>query len=274
MAQSDTSQVDKVLRQTEVITAAGIVLGSLEYLMRPQHFEESGLLSWQVGRTKYRWTSKKSADVLNPLFKPPGVQCLIGLRLAAASALVAPRATPAVRAVAVSYLAITNWMLHIRNSYGTDGTDHMNMLVYAALTVSKFFPDDPTAKELCTMFIAAQSVVSYVAAGAAKAVSPYWRDGSAMRGVFRTHTYGQRHVGQLFKKFPLLAKAGGWGTIIGEMSFPLVLFGGRKAAVATLATGAAFHAGNAAFMGLNRFLWAFCGTYPAVMHHSRSFRKS
>ncbi|QWF82481.1 hypothetical protein [Amycolatopsis sp. CA-230715] len=273
MAQVDTPQVDKVIRQTEVISATGIALASLEYLMRPKHFEESGLLSWQVGRTKYRWTSRKSADVLNPLFRPPGVQGVIGLRLTAASLLIAPGAKQSVRTAAVAYLAVSNWLLHIRNSYGTDGTDHMNMLVYAALTLTKLFPGDTKAKEICTKFIAGQSVLSYLAAGAAKAVSPYWRDGSAMSGVFRTHTYGERHVGELLKKFPSLAKAGGWGTIIGESIFPLVLFGGKKTAVSLLATGAAFHAGNAAFMGLNRFLWAFCSTYPAVMHHSRSLRK-
>jgi hypothetical protein len=34
--------------------------------------------------------------------------------------------------------------------------------------------------------------------------------------------------------------------------------------VAFLAAGVVFHVSCALLMGLNRFVWAFCGCYPAV----------
>ena len=57
------------------------------------------------------------------------------------------------------------------------------------------------------------------------------------------------------------------------MAFPLVLVAPKKVALGLLGTGVTFHVGNAVFMGLNRFMWAFSGTYPAVAHCSRSLRQ-
>ena len=264
--------VDRALRQTEVINSIGVALGSLEFLARPKQFEPTGLLSWHVGRTRFKWSAKKQADVLDKLFNPPGFYGLVALRLAASAMLLNPRATRSTRAAAVTFLAGTNWALHVRNGYGTDGTDHMNMLTHAALAASKLFPNDHIARQACAWFIAGQSCLSYAAAGAAKVVSPFWRDGTAMSGVFRTQTYGTRWVGELMKKYPVLAKAGGWSVILGELAFPLVLVAPKPVARALLATGTAFHLGNAAFMGLNRFVWAFGATYPSVIQVSRHLR--
>jgi hypothetical protein len=177
------------------------------------------------------------------------------------------------KAAAHAYITATNWLLHTRNSFGGDGTDHMNMLVEAALTAGAFFPDDKRVQEACTWFIAAQSCLSYITAGTAKLISPQWRDGTAMTGIFRTRTYGDERLYTLFKKYPAAATAVGWATIIGELGFPLALVAPKKAALGLLGTGVSFHVGNAVFMGLNRFVWAFSGTYPAVAHCSRALRK-
>ncbi|HKS46445.1 MAG TPA: hypothetical protein VJT49_15300 [Amycolatopsis sp.] len=268
--------IDRTLRETEIITAAGIFISSLEYLCQSRHLEESGLLSWQVGRTKYRWASRKGADLIDPLVTTPGINIVLGLRLAAATAVLAPGAARELKALAMGYLALTNLVLHLRNSHGSDGSDHMNVIVCTALAASKLFGDDERAKKVCTAFIAAQSCLSYVAAGAAKLISPFWRDGTAMAGIFRTRTYGQKHISKLFNKHPLLARTGGWAVVIGELLFPVTLVAPKRLAQALLATGFSFHLGNAALMGLNRFLWSFGATYPSVAFHSRSLasRKS
>ena len=39
----------------------------------------------------------------------------------------------------------------------------------------------------------------------------------------------------------------------------------RPLALAVLAAALVFHAGNAAIMGLNTFVWAFAATYPAIL---------
>lgn len=49
-----------------------------------------------------------------------------------------------------------------------------------------------------------------------------------------------------------------------EIAFPLVLVVPKPLIIALLFTGVAFHLSCAIIMGLDRFVWAFCGCYPAV----------
>lgn len=270
MPKDSVDRIEHTLRETEVLAAVGVVLSSLEYLCEPQVFDEKGgLLSWEVGRTRLRSTARRRADFLDKLFAPPGINVLIGLRLAAAVVSAVPGTNTRVRATAASYLAVTNVAMHVRNGYGGDGSDHMNVLIHAALTVARAFPNDKRVKEMATMFLAAQVCLSYFAAGAAKLISSYWRDGSAMAGIFRTRTYGHKYVHKLLDKYPVLATVGGWGVVLGEVAFPLVLVVNKPLAKLLLATGTGFHIGNAVFMGLNRFVWGFGAAYPSIVHHAR-----
>ena len=262
--------VDKALRETELLISAGIILSSLESLVRPQDVEDDGLISWRIGRTRSKRMARgKTGQLFDKIFTSPGIQVLTSLRLTASTLVALPGTNRQTKAAAMTFLAVSNVLMQLRSNYGADGSDHVNLVVCAAVAASKFFPDDEKARKACTAFIAGQSVVSYFAAGLAKAVSPYWRDGSAMQGIFRTKTYGQKHVGELLKKYPWLARLGGWGVWVGEMLFPLALVAPKPIAAGLLGTGVSFHAGNAAFMGLNRFLWAFSATYPSVVHHSK-----
>lgn len=271
MPKNDIERIDRTLRETEVLAATGVILSSLEFLCQPHIFEDKGgLLSWEVGRTRSRWTSHRKGDLLNVLFRPPGIHAVIGLRLAAAVLSAVPGTNTRVRAVATSYLAVTNVAMHVRHAYGGDGSDHMNVLVHAALSVARWFPHDKRVKEIVTLFLAAQVCLSYLSAGVAKAVATYWRDGTAMSGIFRTRTYGHRQVHKLLDKYPALAKIGGWAVVLGETAFPLVMIVNKPLAKALLAIGTGFHIGNAVFMGLNRFVWGFGAAYPSITYHARS----
>lgn len=262
--------VDSALRQVEQLSAIGVALSSLEFLARPEEFLDTGLLGWQVGRTRYKWTSRSASKYLDPAFQVPGIYAVIALRFAAALALMNPKTDRATRSVAVGIVLTSGVALNARNSFGTDGTEHMNLISFAALAASKFFPQDRMAREACAWFIAYQSCLSYFASGLSKLTGAPWRQGTAVQGVLRTHTYGSKPASQLLRRYPILSKMLSWGTIAGETVFPAVLVAPKNPARALLGTGVAFHLGNAVFMGLNRFLWAFCGTYPAVMHCSKS----
>lgn len=263
--------VDKALHETEILISTGIVLSSLEALCRPQDVEDGGLLSWRVHRTRSRRMMRaRSAKALEKMFTPPGIHIMNTLRLTGSTLVALPGTDRKTKATALTFLAVTNVLQQLRTTYGADGSDHVNLVVCAALAASKFFPHDEKARKACIAFIAGQSVVSYFAAGLAKAISPYWRDGSAMQGIFRTRNYGHKKVGELLKKYPMLAKPGGWAVWVGEMLFPLVLVAPKPIAAGLIGTGAGFHAGIAAFMGLNRFFWAFSATYPSVIHHAKN----
>lgn len=266
--------VDKALRETEFLISTGIILSSLEALCRPEDVEDGGLMSWRISRTRSkRMVSGRPGQVLDKMFSTPGIHVLTSLRLTAATVAALPNGDRRAKAAAMTFLAVTNVLLQVRGSSGGDGSDQVNIIVCAAVAISKFFAHDVKVRTACTAFIAGQSVVSYFAAGLAKVISPYWRNGTAMQGIFRTRTYGEKHVSALLKKYPILAKAGGWGVWTGEMLFPLVLVAPKPVATALIGTGVSFHAGNAAFMGLNRFVLAFSATYPSVIHHSKSLSR-
>lgn len=54
------------------------------------------------------------------------------------------------------------------------------------------------------------------------------------------------------------------GVIAWEVTFPLVFVLPTPGVVAYLAVGVAFHVGCAVVLGLNRFVWSFCGCYASV----------
>ncbi|EIE98531.1 hypothetical protein [Saccharomonospora glauca] len=266
----DRSSQDRAFDQVERLTALGAAVSSLEYLASSRDFDRGELLSWDTARTRYRWMTGRSAKALGAVFDKPGIQALFGLRVLAAATLLNPRASHASKTAAATYLATTNFAVHARSPYGSDGSETVLTISLTSIALGRWFRSDPRARHACLWFIAAQSCLSYGIAGLAKLVSPVWRDGTAVRDIFRTRMFGHRKVFSFLRNRPKLARAVGMGTIVGEMAFPLVLVAPAPVARALLATGAGFHASNAVVMGLNRFVWAFLGTYPAVMYCSRA----
>lgn len=113
--------------------------------------------------------------------------------------------------------------------------------------------------------IGGQSTIAYFSAGAAKLISPVWRDGSAIRGVMDTQTYGHKSAIRYLDKVSWLGLAVCWTVIITETLFPVVLFLPDELLFGALACFGAFHLVNAYFMGLNLFVLTFIGTYPSVI---------
>ena len=264
-----TSPVDRA-EQDRALTGLGAAVSSLEYLATSRDFDRGELLSWDTARTRYRWMTGKPEKALGAIFDKPGIQALFGMRVLAAGTLINPNASARSKTVAVTYLAGTNFAVHARSPYGSDGSETVLTISLTTLALGRMFGSDPQAKQACLWFIAAQSCLSYGIAGAAKLISPVWRDGTAVRDIFRTRMFGHKRVFSFLRDRPKLARLLGQVTITGELLFPLVLVAPRPVARALLGVGAGFHVSNAAVMGLNRFVWAFLGTYPAVMYCSRS----
>ena len=85
-----------------------------------------------------------------------------------------------------------------------------------------------------------------------------------MAAILSTEGYGLPMFAKILSDRPVLDKFLCWSVIAWEIAFPLVLVAPTTAMVAILSIGVVFHASCAFVMGLNRFVWAFCGCYPAV----------
>jgi hypothetical protein len=147
------------------------------------------------------------------------------------------------------------------------GSDCMTVAIAMALSVASCAHAWPLVCAACLGYIAVQSTLSYAIAGLTKLKEAPWRDGRALQELLRCHQYGlpkglQRLLGgpRRMRVLSLL--------VIGfECGFVLALVN-RDIALCWIALGTLFHLGNAAVLGLNRFLFAWLASYPALLYFS------
>ena len=82
--------------------------------------------------------------------------------------------------------------------------------------------------------------------------------------VQRTFLTGAPWLARHLSAHPSLDRLLCWTVIGWEIAFPIVFVAPQPVLVAFLTAGVIFHVSCALLMGLNRFVWAFCGCYPAV----------
>ncbi|MFG3258991.1 alpha/beta fold hydrolase [Streptomyces sp. NPDC048172] len=264
--------LDTVFRTVETLTSVGATIGALEQLASSSTLADDGMFGWPVMKLRSpMWWRRLGPERLGKIFGYPNVVGLVQTRALAGLGLVLPGATRAQRGVLSATMCATAHGLHTRMAgYGLDGSDHLTFVNYAVSAAEKAFGHDPRAREALAKFLAAQVCMAYFTSGAAKLISPVWRDGTAIPEIFRTNMFGDSRFFEAVRDRPWLAKSVAWATILGEMAFPLVLVAPKPVARGILASGTAFHLANARFMGLNRFIWSYCSTYPALAHVSRS----
>jgi hypothetical protein len=150
----------------------------------------------------------------------------------------------------------------LRCSYGSDGADQMLIIVCVSTLLA--LSGSPLLRSTGLWFMTGQLVLSFVVAGVAKLCGEDWRSGRALIGIMMTDRYGIPGLGRVLMRWPGLSLALGWGVIIFESSFFLILFGCRPIIFTYLGIGLLFHAGVAFSMGLGNFLLSFAPAYPLV----------
>ncbi len=267
-----SDELDSVFRKVEFMTSLGATIGSLEQLSDPEILADDHLLGWNVTRLRGPKLWRDHSAPAEKILAYPQILSVFGARALSGTSLLLHGISRSQRGVLCGFMSVSSYASQTRMVYGFDGSDHFAFLNYACSALEKLYSHDPRAREEIALFLALQSSLSYLVAGASKLMSPSWRDGSAIPGIFRTSTYGDAGFHDAVRDRPWLAKAVAWGTIAGELAFPLALVAPAPVARGLMAAGAGFHLGNARFMGLNRFLWSYCATYPAVEHVGREVR--
>ncbi|MEW1976561.1 hypothetical protein AB0301_16015 [Microbacterium profundi] len=150
------------------------------------------------------------------------------------------------------------------SGFGQDGADQALIVEQASQLAAAFSPAGGAGEGAARYFLSAQAVLSYFSSGIVKLISPVWRSGDAMLGITRTTSYGSEVLNSLMRRYPVIRKAAAWGVIIGETSAPLALILPRPARLVWQASMILMHVSIAAFMGLNRFMWAFVSLHPVL----------
>ena len=89
--------------------------------------------------------------------------------------------------------------------------------------------------------LAAQLLLSYLAAGASKLAGSTRRKGTAMADIASTHSHGSPAISRMLVRHPFAGRLGSWGTIAFELSMPGVLFLPSVAAPLLLCVAIGFH---------------------------------
>lgn len=253
------------LHLVERLAAVGVALASAELLTVRSQLSPVGMLNYEIPQSRARWMlAGPGSSALAHVFQYPAVLAVIALRMGAALLLVAGVSSGGFETVLVATIALTSIGLSVRTPFGNDGADQMTVLIFTALTLA-LLAGTELAAVASLWFLAAQTCLSYLTAGAAKTTAIGWRNGDAIRGIFRTTVYGHPFIGRLVRDRRLLATFVGLSVVCTECLFALVLIAPQPLVFVFLAGGLLFHVGSAIFMGLNTFFWSFAGTYPAIL---------
>ncbi|MBT8155747.1 HTTM domain-containing protein [Epibacterium ulvae] len=155
------------------------------------------------------------------------------------------------------------WMLHRFQGPYNGGSDKMTLLILTCLCLVELAPDRYW-QEMALSYLAVQLVLSYFVSGWVKVMNPIWRNGSALRDVFRYSAYPVSESFRQWADSPRVLWIMGWGVMLLELAFPLALLNPAALKLALVCT-AGFHFANACFFGLNRFFWIWLCAYPALI---------
>ncbi len=156
------------------------------------------------------------------------------------------------------------------------GSDYMTMTVILGLLLTLIPNQPPTLLVFGLTLIAIQTTLSYFIAGVVKIKTPAWRTGLALRVFLQHSNYSVPVPIKTLAQNPWLTSIASWGVMIWELTFPIIWFK-PSLTMPYLALAVAFHIGNFVSFGINRFVFAWLASYPALYfctHYFSSLKNS
>jgi hypothetical protein len=227
----------------------------------------AGLLPWSIVRREHERLPRPLRAALDALLGERGFVVVVAVRIAAAFALVVD---PAGARPAAGIAFAASLLVSVRFRGRENGaSDAMTNLVLLALCIASVgavvgVGVDVDVEQLAVGFVAAQALLSYVAAGLAKLRSPSWRRGTALAAFVSVERFGVPQTLRRVLAQPIIGAVAGFVVVAWQLASPLALTS-TWAAVSFCVVGLFFHAANFVAFGLNRFVFAWAATYPAIV---------
>lgn len=241
--------------------AAGQILSACEGLYSIKDYGPDGLLRGRSRSTSSSWLPLYARRFLDTR---GGAFVVHGLNLVGGALTLTARRSHSRQVIGAALMSASALLFENRNPYGRDGSDQMSGVVNGYRVVTAFVPGRATSNDVFLRAVNAQTTLSYLASGLAKAISHTWRSGRALEMVLQTEMYGHTPAAKYFVRHPRLARLLTWSTVAWESGYPLIFLLPRPLTRLALLGVKAFHLGIAVTMGLPRFLWGFSGAHSAV----------
>jgi hypothetical protein len=262
--------LDQALSFAVRLCAIGQLVGLLELMLVRRELSDSGFLDWtMIGNLSPRVRTRPGSMIRRAFRRLPRrafTGMLIADAVAAAALLVWPASPLLIALVVVLQIVVLK-----RHHLTIDGSDQMMLVVLVACLLGRIGADVVSARAAVS-FLAAELALAYAAAGFAKATSSQWRSGVAFSVIAQTRMYGQPLVARLVREHRFIGRAAAWTVVAWESLCFVTLAAPRPVVIAMLALGLGFHVGCAVVMGLNRFVWAFVASYPALLSTNSAIR--
>jgi hypothetical protein len=251
--------LSQALSWTDRLIALAVFLQTIEFLQIRRTFDRDGIWTWSVLRDDFSHLPSVFRFLLKIVFNDRRFFAVLILQLLCSVMLFLTSSA------AASFLLLLTALLIAIRWRGTfnGGSDSMTILILAAISVAHSTDQEKIAKG-ALLYLAIQASLSYFIAGLVKLRKPAWRSGKALFHFLRDTNY---EVPDSLRRWnsPAFVLFCSWGILAFECFFPLALFS-DKAAFSFAVAGGAFHLLNAYILGLNRFLFAWIASYPALIY--------
>jgi hypothetical protein len=255
---------ESALAITTDIASGVVILTSVETFHSRLAYMPSGLMSWDIARLRNRGLSTgRVAPFFNCCLTYKSFITVMLLSGFMAVISLSENHNYYLKLLPSLFILASLFLASIRSPFGRDGADQMLLQIFVCIVICHGFPTDKV-RQMCLVFIALQSILAYTTAGVAKFISPDWRSGKAIRGIFDSEVYGFSFSALIPESTTnWLSRLIAWGVISFECCFWLCLCF-KKLTLPMLILGVAFHGMAAYLMGLNSFFFVFLATYPSI----------
>ena len=251
------------LRAFECLLATSLLIQTLEFLRLRSVQQPDALWSWSVQRGDLAHTASITRRVFDWLYSEPVHKAHLLLRLATAASLYVGSSIVSATLLFFSTIVI---LIRWRGAFN-GGSDFMTIIALTGLMIAhwaQLVVSPVLAWQAGLGYVCLQAMTSYFISGAIKLFSHEWRNGIALPYFLDGGLYGPLAADSVFRRRPV-AMLCSWGFILWECAVPMVLIGPRFA-LAFCAVALVFHLLVFRFFGLNRFVWAWLVSFPAMMY--------
>ena len=251
-------------RSVAALCGISLIIQTLEFLRLREPMSESGVWSYAIGRDDLAHASGAMRAFFGFLSREDVWRAHLLLRLLACFVLIIHGASLPI--VAFLFFGTVAILIRWRGAFN-GGSDFMTIVVLTGLliaTLSGAFGDEELGWRAGLIYIAIHSASSYFISGGVKLLNADWRSGRALSLFLDGGVYGPLSPTSIFWRKPVAVLCS-WSFILWECLAPLV-FLDIGAAVLFCAVAAVFHLLVFWHFGLNRFVFAWAATFPALIY--------
>ena len=251
-------------RGVEILCGFSLIIQTLEFLRLSEPLSARGVWTYAVGRDDLAHASGLTRRFFDFLSQDKVWRAHLVLRLLACLALIFQGAS--LPLAAFLFLGTVAILIRWRGAFN-GGSDFMTVVVLTGMVIATAFAAFGEADfgwRAGLIYIAIHSASSYFISGGVKLVNPDWRSGKALPLFLDGGVYGPLSPTSIYWRKPVTVLCS-WSFILWECMAPLVLLD-VFAALLFCGAAAVFHFLVFWHFGLNRFVFAWASTFPALIY--------